>query len=209
MAVVSSLQCIAFTSPPSPVTPRDRARPLFPLPFPFPLSHSSSTNRIRRAFHEEIHETSFAVEQRFGSSRDSLGGRRETRGGKIQRREVDTGKSHARASRECIDRVRYTPCVFALTTDERSLSLFETASSFRSFRLVGKFLYIFHRWLLFRGLQSCWRINRARSYPKSSHEFTRFRATARNRLYLMKYYLRHVSQFTNFQHSARQRSLIP
>lgn len=50
IVVVSSLQCIAFTIPRVPVTPR------------------APTNRVRRASHEEIHETSFAVE-RFGSSR--------------------------------------------------------------------------------------------------------------------------------------------
>lgn len=126
---MSSLQCIAFTSPPSPVTPRDRARPLFPLPFPFPLSHSSSTNRIRRAFHEEIHETSFAVEQRFGSSRDSLGGRRETRGegwtGGRCREVLRT--SFAQVSTGC-----GVPHVCFRTDDV--FSLFETASSFRFFR---------------------------------------------------------------------------
>lgn len=50
IVVVSSLQCIAFTIPRVPVTPR------------------APTNRVRRASHEEIHETSLAVE-RFGSSR--------------------------------------------------------------------------------------------------------------------------------------------
>lgn len=50
IVVVSSLQCIAFTMPRVPVTPR------------------APTNRVRRASHEEIHETSLAVE-RFGSSR--------------------------------------------------------------------------------------------------------------------------------------------
>lgn len=61
MVVVSSLQCIAFTNP-----PESRHTPCSPL---YPSSYlSPSTNRARRAFHEEIHETSFAVE-RFGSSR--------------------------------------------------------------------------------------------------------------------------------------------